>query len=115
MLGRQREAALDVYKLALGAFVFVSPWLFALRYEAARLDSMIAGGLVVLLAVIALAAYADWEEWAALGLGMWLIASPAILGFPTAAGMKIHIGAGLLLAYLALLELWLVHYGDEPR
>ena len=47
-----------------------------------------------------------WREFALLALGVWLVASPWILGFPHGAAMKIHIGAGLIVAYLGGLELW---------
>jgi hypothetical protein len=113
---RPREYVLDIYKLVLGGFVALSPWLFAFRYEAARLESVASGMLVVAISIAALIAFADWEEWAVLALGLWLIASPWALGFPVAAAMKIHIGVGLALVYLAGLELWLIHYNhDSPR
>jgi hypothetical protein len=43
-------------------------------------------------------------------LGFWLIQCAWAFGFPIAAAMKIHVAIGLLIAYLAGLELWLVHY-----
>ena len=113
MRERPREYVLDIYKLVLGGFVALSPWLFAFGYEAARLESVASGVLVVAISIAALIAFADWEEWAALALGLWLIASPWALGFPVAAAMKIHIGVGLVLVYLAGLELWLIHYNHE--
>jgi len=113
MRQRPREYVLDIYKLLLGAFVAVSPWLFAFRLDAARFDALAAGLLVVTISAAALIAFADWEEWAILVLGLWLIASPWVLGFPVAAAMKIHIGVGLSLVYLAGLELWLIHYHRE--
>ena len=113
MRERPREYVLDIYKLVLGGFVALSPWLFAFRYEAARLESVASGVLIVAISIAALIAFADWEEWAALALGLWLIASPWALGFPVAAAMKIHIGVGLVLVYLAGLELWLIHYNHE--
>ena len=105
MMTHRREAPLDVYKLVLGLFVLISPWLFAFPYEPARSDSMMSGALVVIVSVLALFAFADWEEWAAVALGLWLAVVPWFWGFPHAAAMKIHIGAGLLLTYLAGLEL----------
>ena len=40
---RDREYLLDVYKLVLGFFVFLAPWLFALSYGPARIESVISG------------------------------------------------------------------------
>src|SRR5262245_15732937 len=113
MQQRPQECVLDIYKLVLGGFVALSPWLFAVRYDTARLESVAAGVLVVAISIAALIAFADWEEWAVLVLGLWLIASPWALGFPAGAAMKIHIGVGLALVYLAGLELWLVHYNHD--
>jgi hypothetical protein len=115
MRHRPNEYVLDIYKLVLGAFVAMSPWLFAVHYETARLESVICGVLVVALAIAALTAFADWEEWVMLAVGLWLIQSPWALGFPVAAAMKIHIALGLLIAYLAGLELWLIHYHRDDR
>ena len=117
MLNR-RESALDVYKLALGGFLFLSPWLFAYTYGASRLDAWACGLLLMLLSAAALFAFVDWKEWLILALGLWMVAAPWVLGLPHAA-TKIHVAAGLLCAYLAGLELWLVHYhqreGTDPR
>ena len=115
MLKLRREYPLDIYKLLLGIFLFLSPWLFAFPYAPARVDSMVAGSLVIVVSIAALIAFSDSKEWTVLGVGPWLVASPWTLDFPNAAAMKIHVGAGLLLIYLAGLELWLVHYHDPHR
>jgi SPW repeat len=95
MIKLRREYPLDIYKLLLGLFVFLSPWLFAFPYAPARLDSTVSGGLVVVVSIAALVAFANWKEWTALVLGLWLVVSPWVLGFPNASAMKIHVGAGL--------------------
>jgi predicted cobalt transporter CbtA len=109
MLKWRSESSLDLYKLMLGAFLFVSPWLFAFAYSPARLDAWVSGLILMAASVVALVAFQDWEEWLALLLGLWLIAAPWVLGLPHLA-TKVHIGAGLICAYLAGLELWLLHY-----
>lgn len=103
-----------MYKLVLGAVLFISPWIFSFSYEPARIDAWVVGLLIIAVAAAALVAFDNREEWALLALGVWLAASPWLLGFPRAAGMKVHFGVGLLIAYLAALELWLVHY-DPSR
>ncbi|HZT48763.1 MAG TPA: SPW repeat protein [Hyphomicrobiaceae bacterium] len=115
MTGRNREYPLDLYKLGLGLFVFLSPWLFSLSYSPARIDSAISGAVVMALSSAALIAFSDWEEWATLAVGAWLVAAPWILAFPHAAAMKIHIGVGLVVTYLAGLELWLAHYDNRGK
>ena len=65
----RKECTLDVYKLVLGAFVIVSPWLFAFTYSPARLDAWGSGLLVMGLSAAAMVAFVDWEEWFALVVG----------------------------------------------
>jgi hypothetical protein len=115
MLKWRKESILDVYNLALGAFLFLAPWLFAFAYEPARVDSWVTGILVVAVSLAALVAFAEWEVWASLVLGLWMAASPWVLGFPHAAAMKISIGIGLVIAYLAVTELWLIHYESPDK
>jgi hypothetical protein len=110
----RRESIIDVYTLVLAAFLFVSPWLFAYTREFVRMDAWIAGGLLAAVALAAIIAFAEWEEWLILVVGLWLLASPLLLGFTHTMAMHISIGVGSVVSYLALLELWLIHYG-EPR
>jgi len=103
---------LDLYKLALALFLFLSPWWFAFAYSAARIEAWCIGLSLMVLSVAAMITFVVWEEWLALALGLWLIAAPWLFHLqPTAT--KIHIGVGLLVTYLAGLELWLVRY-DTP-
>src|SRR5262245_25017617 len=97
------ESSLDLYKLAVGGFLFLSPWLFALTYGPARLNAWASGLILMVLSAAAVIAIHNWEEWLALALGLWLIAAPWVLGFPHLA-TKVHVGAGLVCAYLAGLE-----------
>ena len=112
MLRWRRESTLDLYKFVLGAFVFLSPWLFAFVYQPARVDAWVSGMDVMVASMAALTVFVGWEEWLALALGLWMVASPWILTLPHAA-TKILLGAGLVCVYLAGLELWLLHY-DAP-
>jgi hypothetical protein len=106
----RRESILDVYALTLGTFLLVSPWLLASTKSAMGHDAWICGILVVSLSGTALIAFAEWEEWCVLALGLWLTLSTWILGFQNSTAMKVNVGVGLLLAYLAATELWLIHY-----
>ena len=42
---------------------------------------VLSGAAAVLLALAALLAFRQWEEWLDVALGLWLIASPWVLGF----------------------------------
>jgi hypothetical protein len=72
------------------------------------------GALIILISVASLVAFAKWEEWSVLVLGLWLAISPWVLGFHNATAMKINVGIGLLVAYFAALELFLV-YDSAPQ
>ena len=41
--------------------------------------------------------------------------SPWVLGFQHTVAMFINLAVGLSIAYLALLDLWLTHYGPSPE
>lgn len=105
----QRESVLDVYNLLLAAVLFVSPWLFRLTNSPGKADLWASGAVIALISLAALIAYRDWEEWANVLLGVWLIASPWLLGFAHTRAMHFSIGIGILVAFLAILDVWL-HY-----
>jgi hypothetical protein len=110
----RRESILDLYNLVFGLFLFLSPWLFAYVRRTASIDIWISGALIVLFSIAAIIAFSQWDEWINLALGIWLIASPWVLGFTHTKAMHVSIAAGVAVAYLALLELWLVNY-EEPH
>jgi len=109
----RRETIIDVYQLALGLLLFVSPWLFAYSRSTVRIETWGIGLAVIALSIGAIVAFSEWEEWLNVFLGAWLIAAPWILGFLHTAAMHVSIGVGLVIAYLALLDLWLIHYRPE--
>ena len=111
----RRETALDVYNLALGVFLLAAPWLFAFTRMPARADDWVASLLVIAIAGAALLAYAEWEEWASLILGLWVAASPWLLGFAHTKASAINVMLGLAIAFMSALELWLIHYDPAPR
>jgi hypothetical protein len=109
----RRISVLDIYKLVLGVFLILAPWLFAFAYAPARVDAVMSGMLVAALSFVALFTLMDWEEWATLALGLWILLAPWVLRFPHAAGMRVHLFIGLLVVYLAALELWLIDFESD--
>jgi hypothetical protein len=110
---RRPEAILDVYNLLLGALLFLSPWLFAFAHGAAGADAWLGGIVIAAVSLAALMAYAEWEEWIALAAGLWMMLSPFVLGFTHTTAMHVIIGIGFVVAFLAALDLWLVHFGED--
>ena len=115
VMGRRREAVCDIYNLVIAALLIVSPWLFAFTRETARADAWVAGIVIALLSSAALVLFAEWEEWIVLACGAWIVASPWLLGFPHTVAMHVFIGIGIVVMYLAGLELWLIHYDSPAR
>jgi hypothetical protein len=109
----RKEAILDIYKLVFGLLLLLSPWLFAFSYQPARIDSWTTGLLVVVIALATLAAYDDREELLMMLVGVWVLVSPWVFHYPHGVATKIHVGIGLVIAYLAALELFLVRYVEQ--
>ncbi|CCD90599.1 conserved membrane hypothetical protein [Bradyrhizobium sp. ORS 375] len=107
-----RPSALDIYTLACGLFLAGAPWLFGFARTAGQLDAEIVGVAVVALSIGGLMAFADWEEWLKVALGVWLIAAPWLLGFVHTPAMHVSIVIGIAVTFLSLLELWLAHDPD---
>jgi hypothetical protein len=114
----RRESVLDIYNLALAALLFIAPWLFTLTNGAGKFDMWASGIAIAVISLAAMAAYSNWEEWANLLLGLWLIASPWLLGFAHTRAMHFTIGVGVIVTFMAALELWLVYdranFGPPP-
>jgi hypothetical protein len=107
------EVILDVYNLLLGALLFFSPWLFAFAHGTAGADAWFGGAVIAAVSLAALLVYAEWEEWIALAAGLWMILSPFVLGFTHTTAMHVIIGIGFVVSFLAALDLWLIHYGED--
>lgn len=106
---KRREAALDIYKLGIGFLLFVSPWLFAFTHQTARIDSWVIGAGLMAISMMTLVAFGAWEEWLLLVLGVWLLVSPWALGFLHSPGMHVSIFVGIVVTYLAVLEIFLIY------
>lgn len=106
---QERETVPDIYNLFLATVLFISPWLFKLTNSQGKIDLWITSAIIVMLSLAAIIAYRDWEEWINVVMGVWLIASPWLLGFPHTRAMHLSIGFGVVIVLLALLDLFL-HY-----
>lgn len=104
----------DVANLILGAFLFLSPWIFTFPTGTQSQNAWISGIIIAVLAIAALAAFAVWEEWLNLIVGLWVAVSPWVLGFQGTTARTVHLIVGLLVAILAAIELWLM-YQQPPR
>jgi hypothetical protein len=105
-----RETAIDLVNVVLGLCLVLAPWALGFSSEmAATWNARIVGAAIALVALGALFAFREWEEWVNLALGVWAILAPWLLGFATvAAAMYAHVIIGLIVAVLAALDLWMI-------
>lgn len=77
----------DAVTLILGLWLIASPWVLTLAppdgvaTTALTWNFVLSGIAAALLGLAALAYFRPWEEWLDIVLGLWLIASPWLLGF----------------------------------
>ncbi len=105
-----KETAIDLVNVVLGLCLVFAPWALGFTSEmAATRNAWIVGAAIALIALGALFAFREWEEWVNLALGVWAILAPWLLGFATvAAALYAHIIIGLIVGVLAALDLWMI-------
>ncbi len=112
----RRESILDVYNLVLALGLFATPWFLARATATTDLDIWASAVAIGVISMMALLAFSWWKEWTNLALGLWLIVSPWVLGFAHTRAMHVSIGIGVVVAFLAALEIWLIYdKEDEAR
>ena len=72
----------DLVSLVLGVWLIMSPWALAFTdIDAALWNAVLFGAVIAIMAIMAILDFHEWEEWADMAIGLWLIASPWVLGF----------------------------------
>lgn len=72
----------DSINLLLGVWLFFSVWILGFAgIPAAMWNALVFGAVIAIAAYMALVRFQEWEEWADMAIGVWLIVSPWILGF----------------------------------
>ena len=104
----------DVANLILGAILLVSPWTLGFSSGAPSQNAFVSGIIIAVISIAALVAFAVWEEWLNLIMGIWVMVSPWVLGFTATTAMRVHIVIGIWVAILAVIEIWLL-YQRPPR
>jgi len=96
----------DIASMILGVAIIISPMV----YGNAGMPKMVAttaivGAVVVVLAGLEQVFLRRWEEFLSLLCGAWMIISPFFFQYGGAL-RSWHIGLGIAVAVLAVLELW---------
>lgn len=109
---RQMKHWQDPVNALLGAWLVLSPWAIGFAdHQVATINFVIVGALLVAAAVGAIVVPKAWEEWVEVALGVWLVASPWVLGFAgVTLAMQDALFCGLLVTVLAL---WVLGTDDE--
>jgi hypothetical protein len=106
----RNSAICDVANLILGALLFLSPWIFHFSPGVESWNAWVGGGIIVLLSIAALAAFAQWEEWINLVVGLWILVSPWALKFSDSTNaLRSAVIIGAVVAVIAAIELWILH------
>src|SRR5262245_54452830 len=96
----------DLACMGLGVLILLSPWVVPNDdMGLMTVNSVVVGLAVLLLSELELAGHSRGEEIASLAAGVWLMASPFLLGY----GGELrawHVVLGLLVAGFAGVELW---------
>lgn len=91
----------DWVGVAFGAILLGSPWLAGYSTNhPATLNAVIAGAILVVAELLSLIGVATIGDWIGVGIGLWLMASPFVLGF---ASQTVATVATAGLGFLALL------------
>lgn len=102
------RSLLDMVNIAAGVALALSPWYLGYTDQPqASWNAWVVGSAVALIAIVALFAFHQAEEWANGVLGIWTLVSPWALGFMSVTGAAAaHIVAGLVVVALAAGSLW---------
>ena len=103
----------DMICMMAGLWLWISPFVLHFKFADAAADASVAGVLIGSTATMVIATQKAWGEWVNMILGVWLIASPWLLGFsdrPVAFGNMVISGA-----VIALFSLWSLARRPAPQ
>ncbi len=94
--------------LIVGAGLMLAPWYFGFMGEAkATWNAWISGTFVAVFALLAIMQTLDLEEYIMAVIGVWVVAAPWLLDFKDVTAARwTHVGFGLAIVVLAVIELW---------
>jgi hypothetical protein len=96
--------------------LFLSPWMLGFAGETAAWNAWISGAVLVAMSMRAVVAFAEWEEWIELALGVWVLASPWVLKFAAgSSATKVHVMTGVVVTLLSAIELWKEHHAPQAN
>jgi SPW repeat len=83
--------------------------------QIATYAAVLTGFVLVCTEIVTISAFRLWEEWINVFIGCWLIAAPWILYFTSSLATINFVIVGVLVAILALYELWRGAVEKQPE
>lgn len=108
----------DLTNLAVGAGLFVSPWILGFGANSPNIPTQsagVAGTAIAVLAIAALSAFEVWEEWLILFFAACALAAPWVFGFEGTSAMFVHLAAGTISLILATTRLMLMRRSAQTE
>ena len=101
----------DWINLICGVLLFISPWVLAFSGDMTPASTAWVGGIVIaVMGAVALAQFAEFEDWFALVAGVLVIIAPWVLGFAAMTyAVWTFVVLGLIVAVASVSEIWIVH------
>lgn len=111
MVNNRTDMTINITNAVLGGILFLSPWLLGFSQEAwAALNARLSGGIVVLLALLAVVRTHDWEEWLNVMMGLWIAGAPWLLWFENVLSARwTHVVIGFCIVAIAAFELYRIY------
>jgi cation transporter-like permease len=108
MINNRTDMIINVTNAVLGAILFLSPWLLGYSQDTgAALNARLSGGIVILLALLAVIRTHDWEEWLNVIAGLWIAGAPWLLWFEDVLSARwAHVVIGFCIVAIAAFELY---------
>ncbi len=96
----------DVVSMGLGSVIVLTSWMVGAGTQAAAINAVMVGILVIALGASEFLDLRRWEEGLEAACGSWLTASPFIFGYADAGTLRYwHFVLGAAVVLLAVLEL----------
>ena len=103
--------AFDIISLVAGLGLLLSPWYLGFTSDAyAAWNAWVIGAAISVIAVSALFAFHEAEEWINGVAGLWALVAPWALGFSALTpAMWAHVIAGVVVALVSGACMWVAH------
>jgi SPW repeat len=115
MINNRTDMIVNVTNAVLGAILFLSPWLLGYSQDTgAALNARLSGGIVILLALLAVIRTHDWEEWLNVIAGLWIAGAPWLFWFENVLSARwTHVIIGFCIVAIAAFELYRLYVERE--